>query len=110
MAFFYIAAGINHFINPRFYLKMMPSYLPLHKELVNISGIFEIILGVLLFFDATRPIGAWLIIALLIGVFPGNIQMTINFWKKKNPYLWITIVRLPLQFVLIWWAWLYTGK
>jgi uncharacterized membrane protein len=57
--------------------------------------------------DATRSIAAWLIIALLIAIFPANIQMSINFKRKNNPYFWITIVRLPLQLLLIWWAWLY---
>ena len=108
MAVFYIVAGINHFINKRFYLNMMPSYLPFHKELNIISGIMEIIIGVMLFYDATRVLGAWLLIALLVAVFPANVQMAVDFKKKNNPYFWATIVRLPLQVVLIWWAWLYT--
>ena len=45
---------------------------------------------------------------LLVAIFPANIQMMINFWNKNNPYLWIAIARLPLQILLIWWAWSYT--
>lgn len=108
MAVVYVLAGIYHFVNPRFYIKMMPTYLPYHSQLVVISGVMEIIFGLMLIPDATRIIGAWLIIALLIGVFPANVQMMMNFKKKKNPYLWLTVVRLPLQLVFIWWAWKYT--
>jgi uncharacterized membrane protein len=39
MSLLYIAAGVNHFINPGFYLKIMPSYLPFPVELVYLSGV-----------------------------------------------------------------------
>ena len=108
MALLYTVAGIYHFVNPRMYLRIMPSYLPFHLPLVYISGICEIAFALLLIPESTRPVGAWLIIALLIVVFPANIQMAVNFYQKQNPSLWIAIARLPLQLVLIWWAWAYT--
>ncbi len=110
MAAVYIAAGIYHFVNPRMYQRIMPPYLPFPTQLVFISGICEIVLGFLLIPPSTRPAAAWLLIALLIAVFPANIQMAINFWQKKSPYLWVAIARLPLQFLLIWMAWLFTKK
>ena len=110
MSLFYILAGIYHFVRPKFYMKIMPPWLPSHLQLVYISGACEIILGLLLFPVATRSIAAWGIIALLIAIFPANIQMMLNFRRKNNPYLWATIVRLPLQLLLIWWAWRYTGR
>jgi uncharacterized membrane protein len=76
--------------------------------LVSISGVFEIVFGTMMFPEATRTYGAWLIIALLIAVFPANIQMSVTFYQNKNPYFWGTIARLPLQIVLIYWAWMYT--
>jgi uncharacterized membrane protein len=108
MAVFYVAAGINHFVNPKWYIRIIPPWLPNPPLLNQISGACEIIFGLLLIPDATRSIAAWLIIALLIAIFPANIQMSINFKRKNNRYYWITLVRLPLQLVLIWWAWLYT--
>ncbi len=68
MATFYIIAGVFHFINPKFYLAIMPRYLPYHLELVYLSGVCEIICGLLLFFKRTQSLGAWLTIALLIAV------------------------------------------
>lgn len=103
-----MVAGILHFIRPKVYLKIMPTYLPFPLELVYLSGFFEFLFGFMILFPATRSLGAWLLIVLLIAVFPANIQMATTFYQKNNPYLWLAILRLPLQFVLIWWAWLYT--
>ena len=108
MAAAYVVAGLNHFFNPRFYVRIMPAWLPWHTQLVAISGLCEIAGGLMLLLPATRVAGAWFLIAILIAVFPANIQMTVNFAQRHNPYLWVTILRLPLQLVLIWWAWLYT--
>jgi uncharacterized membrane protein len=108
MSVFYVAAGIFHFVRPGMYMRIMPQYLPFHLPLVYISGIFEIVCGLLLLHPVSRPLGAWLTIATLIAILPANIQMLVDFYQKQNPYLWATILRIPLQFVLIWWAWLYT--
>ena len=108
MSLIYLAAGVYHFVNPRMYLKIMPPYLPYHLPLIYISGICEIVFALLLIPEATRPMGAWLIIAFLIAVFPANIRMAVGFYHKQHPALWMAIARLPLQLVLIGWAWIYT--
>jgi uncharacterized membrane protein len=105
---FFVLAGLNHFINPAFYLKSMPPYLPWHLFLVYFSGFSEIALGVLLLAPAFTRIAAWGLIALLIAVFPANIQMAVNpqLYPDINPLvLWL---RLPLQAVFIAWAYWYT--
>jgi uncharacterized membrane protein len=104
MAVFYLTAGIYHFVNPLFYKKIMPPYLPWHFPLIYISGVAEIVLGVLLLPVKTRKPAGWGIIVLLIAVFPANVQMMLNYRYEENPYLWIAVLRLPLQFLLIWWA------
>jgi uncharacterized membrane protein len=108
MAIAYIGAGLNHLINPDGYMRIMPPWPPYPLPLVYISGVCEMLFALLLFPAATRHVGAWLIIVLLVAVFPANIQMTINYYRHHNPSLWVTILRLPLQIVLIWWAWVYT--
>lgn len=108
MSAFFIFAGITHFTNPKMFVGIVPKFLPYPLEIVHVSGVCEILFAILLAIPATRHIGAWLLILLLIAVFPANIQMAVTFYKEQNPYLWITILRLPLQFVLIWWAWIYT--
>ena len=104
LSFLLVIAGILHFLKPKFYLKIMPTYLPAHSLLVILSGIAEIICGLLLLFPTTQNIGAYLTIALLIAVFPANIEMTRKYFVKKRKGFWLTILRLPLQIVLIWWA------
>lgn len=88
----------------------MPLWLPWHYKLVYVSGVLESLYGLLLLPRASRHVAALLIIALLIAVFPANIQMAINYYKENNPYLWIAIVRLPIQFVLIYWAYSYAKR
>lgn len=108
MIVLYILAGVNHFIHPGFYLKIMPPWLPYRKELVFISGITEVLFALLLIPSSTRTFAAWAIIALLIAVFPANIQMSINYYKENNPHLWLTLARLLLQPLLIIWAYQFT--
>jgi uncharacterized membrane protein len=104
MSLLYILAGINHFISPLFYKKIMPPYIPWHMPLIYISGVFEILLGISLLPLFTRKAAAWVIIFLLIAIFPANIFMMTKYWNNNHPHLWITILRLPIQILLIWWA------
>ena len=108
MAVLYILAGINHFIFTKQYVAIMPPWLPWHRALVYVSGVWESLCGFLLLLSSTRRLAAWFIILLLIAVFPANIQMAINYYKTENPYLWIAILRLPLQPLLMYWAYWYT--
>ncbi len=102
--FLYLLAGINHFLNTNFYIKLIPSYLPFPKNLVYISGIAEILLALFLLSTKFRIWAIWLIMAMLIAFLPIHIQMIIDAYNNKNEVLlWITIIRLPLQFVLIYW-------
>lgn len=107
LAFFFIYVGISHFTKKNFFMKAMPPYIPNHEEMVIISGIAEVILGVGLLFSKTQSLAAWGIILLLIAVFPANIYMATSGKFKKIPQ-WVLWIRLPLQLVLIAWAYLYT--
>jgi uncharacterized membrane protein len=103
MVALYLIAGFNHFWHPRMYQRMMPPYIPYHLPIVYISGGFEIVFALLLLPIATRWLAAWLIIALLIAVFPANIQMAMDYSRRQNPYTWLAILRLPVQLLLIAW-------
>jgi uncharacterized membrane protein len=105
---FFVVAGAAHFVRPDIYVSIMPPYLPWHLELVYASGVFEIVLGAMLFFRRARILAAWGLIALIVAVFPANIHMAVNsdLYPAFSPaLLW---VRLPLQGVLIAWAYLLT--
>lgn len=104
----FVAAGANHFVNPKFYLDIMPPYLPWHYALVILSGIAEVLLGIGLLIPQTSTYAAWGLILLLIAVFPANLYMAMNpelFPTIPTFALWL---RLPLQGLLILWAYWYT--
>ena len=110
MAAFYVIAGVYHFINPDFYKKIMPPWLPGHYFIIYFTGFCEIVFGLLLIPKQTRKPAAWSIIVLLVVVFPANIQMMLNYWHAQSPYLWLAILRLPIQLLLIWWAYIFARK
>lgn len=108
MALLYILAGFNHFRKPGMYMRIIPPFFTNPKLINMLSGITEVIFGILLILPLTTHFAAWGIIALLIAVFPANLFM---FQNKKAGFglpRWILFVRLPLQIVLIYWAYQYT--
>ena len=101
MSFFYISIGIKHFINVEWFMKIMPPYLPYHKELVYLSGAFEIILGIMLVFEKTRFLAGWGLILLLVAVFPANIYLAQTNGAAINISPFLAWWRLPFQAVFI---------
>ncbi len=105
---FFITAGVMHFVSPDFFVRIMPPYLPWHLEIVYLSGVIEIALGLLLWIPKFTRLAAWGLIALLIAVFPANIHM----FQNQDVYTELSAtghsIRLLLQGVLILWAYWYT--
>ncbi len=106
IAILFLAIGTMHFVNPGFFLSIMPPYLPYHLELVYISGVFEILGGLGVLITPLRKWAGYGLIALLIAVFPANIQMLINEVKTHGWTLTTIplIIRLPIQPLLIYWV------
>ncbi|WP_240623406.1 DoxX family protein [Brumimicrobium aurantiacum] len=107
MSALYCIAGILHFVKPKPYIKIVPRYIPYPKLMVYISGLFELIFGIGLLFEVTQSFSAVGLILLLIAVFPANIYMAKRMHEKKSKNRWIAFIRLPLQFLLIYWAYLF---
>ena len=108
---FFVMAGVTHFTREEFFLKLMPDYIPvsLHRPAVLVSGVCEILLGVLLMLPWTSRWAAWGLMAYLIAVFPANIhayQHSREIFPDLDPSLHFW--RLPAQAVLIAWAYWYT--
>ena len=107
MGLLYVLAGLNHFRNPRLYLKIIPPYFSNPKLLNQLSGFAEIILGIgvcIPFLSSLASIG---IILLLIAVFPANLYMFQNEKARLGLPTWLVLLRLPLQLILIYWAYIY---
>ena len=112
MSGFYINVGIKHFIEPGWFLLIIPPYLEfIGIELVYLSGFFEIMLGIALLIPKYRKFSAYALIILLIAVYPANIYLAFNELPQKEIGIssfkasWI---RLPLQFLLIGIAYIHT--
>lgn len=103
-------AGVMHFASPKGFVKIVPRWLPAPRALVAVSGLFEILGGVGLLVPATQHAAAWGLIALLVAVFPANVNMALHRLPLGNKPMpaWALWARLPLQGVLIAWAWLFT--
>jgi uncharacterized membrane protein len=105
----FVASGIGHFVFTGPYLKIMPPYLPFPRMLVLLSGAFELALGVMLLIPRTSRLAAWGLIALLVAVFPANIYLYQHQEILLLPPI-AHVLRLPLQGLLILWAYTYARK
>jgi len=105
LSLLFIAAGINHFVTPDMYVKIMPEYLPWPLALVYVSGFFEVLGGVGVAIPRLRRAAGWGLIALLVAVFPANVHMMIHANQFPNIPFWALVARLPLQGLLIAWIW-----
>ncbi|MES2690065.1 MAG: MauE/DoxX family redox-associated membrane protein [Bacteroidota bacterium] len=104
----YFLAGINHFINPQFYLKLIPPYIPFHEAMNVISGIAEIVLALLLLHQPARKFASVIIVLMLL------VFITVHvYYIQVNPctpadciFFGIGWARLLIVHpLLIYWAW-----
>ena len=109
LAAFFTFTGVMHFVIPEKYEAIVPPYIPAAKEMVQISGVAEIIGGLAMVPAATRtPFARWWLLGLLAAVYPANVHMALNPGEIKGlpsvpqVLLW---GRLPLQFAAAWWVW-----
>jgi uncharacterized membrane protein len=105
LAVFFILAGLNHFRTPDFYTNIMPQWMPAHEFLVFLSGVTEIIAGVMLLVPRLSRWGAWFIVAHLVAFFPVHIDMIVNAERYPD----IPLAGLWLR-IVIGWALLFTRK
>ena len=103
----FVGAGALHFVAPGTYEKIMPPYLPLHRELVYLSGAAEVLGGFGLLAERTRAAAGVGLILLLVAVLPANVQMLIDARAAGKPSWWLALLwlRLPLHGVLAAWVW-----
>jgi uncharacterized membrane protein len=105
-----IAIGITHFTNEAMFLKIVPDYIPLelHRPAVLVSGAAEILLGQLLIVPWTSRLAGWGLVALFVAVFPANIYLYQHQDLMPDVSPTMHLIRLPIQALLIAWAWWYT--
>lgn len=110
MALFYIAAGVNHFRDPGFYLDIVPIWMPRPHELVVASGFVEVSLGVLVALPWTASLAAWGIILMLLAFLPVHVHMLLHNHLYPDVPTSFLGLRFPLQGLLILWAFWFTDQ
>jgi uncharacterized membrane protein len=107
---FFTAAGLLHFLRPRMYEQIVPDYLPAHRELVLVSGGAEIAGALAVMPPRTRRLGGYWLSALLVAVFPANVDMALH--PDRHPAIAPALLwaRLALQPLAVWWALRATGN
>jgi uncharacterized membrane protein len=109
----FTAAG--HFVFSKGMEMMMPSFIPLKKEIVFLTGVIEIAGGVGLLFSQTRQLTATLLIIFFILILPANINAALKHVDLQKAttggsgadYLWF---RIPMQILLVAWVWYFGIK
>ena len=100
---FIAVSGGAHFVNPALYLAFIPDFLP--KMLVNYgAGILEILTGICVVIPRFRSLGTLSILLMMCAFLP------LHIWDifREQPAIGshqLALVRLPVQFILIAWAW-----
>lgn len=97
-------AGVLHFVRPAPFARIVPKALPAKTELVYASGVAELTCAALLAAPRTRRLGGFGAAALLLAVFPANVQMAVDVVRSpttSTAFKVGVVARLPLQWPLL---------
>ncbi|MGY4966099.1 DoxX family protein [Streptomyces sp. 1222.5] len=99
------AAGVAHFAVPRQFDATIPRMLPGSPRTWTYgSGVVELALAAGIAAPRTRAVAAKAAAAFFVGVFPANVQMTVDWRHRPTPLRTAALARLPLQVPLVLWA------
>jgi uncharacterized membrane protein len=106
----FITTGTLHFVLEKFFTAIVPKGLPNPKALVHVSGAAEFLGGVGVLVPAVRRQAGLGLVALLVAVFPANVNMAVNAERFRQFPAWALWARLPLQLLIIVQVWLATQR
>ena len=107
LAALFAASGTVHLIRPQVFEPIIPRRLPAPRGLVYASGVAELLCAAGLLHPRTRKVAGLASAVLLVGIFPGNVQMAVTEGRRVSAGRGsrgrqvVTLVRLPLQIPLI---------
>ena len=109
LAGMFLTSGVTHLVKPEVFTPIMPKVLPAHRELVYASGVAELLCAAGMLAPRTRRVAGLASAALLVAVFPANVQMSVNHGKRAartsdtthQASFAATLARLPAQWPLI---------
>ena len=98
----FVANGALHLTRPAVYEPLMPAWVPAHREVILGSGVAELACALGMAVPRTRRVAGWASAALLLGVWPGNLQMALDSNRSSStPFKVVAWGRMPLQVPLI---------
>lgn len=104
---FFIAAGLNHFLDPGFYLPLIPPVFPFPEFINMASGILEITGGIGYLFSRYRKKAGYMLVFLLILFIPSHVYFIQEGSCIENALCvpeWVGWVRLIVIHPLIIWG------
>jgi uncharacterized membrane protein len=116
LAALFAGSGFLHLVRPQIFETIVPRQLPERRGLVYASGVAELVCAACLMHPRTRKAAGWASAALLVGIFPANVQMAVTEGKRAHRGSGsgvkqvATLARLPLQIPLIRTALKATGR
>jgi uncharacterized membrane protein len=110
LGLFFIQAGVNHFVMPKSYRRIVPPGFGDPDTVVKVSGVAELAGGLGVLLAPTRRLSGLGLIALLAAVFPANVFMARNPEQFHKIPRWALYARLPLQPLAMLWAWRATRR
>jgi uncharacterized membrane protein len=111
LAAFFVGSGSNHFVMRQAYERMVPPRLQGDaRRVVEVSGVAEIAGGLAVLLPRTRRLAGLGLIALLAAIFPANLYMASSPGRFRKIPRWALYARLPLQPMMMWWAWRATRR
>jgi len=108
LGIFMVYGGVIHLIKPDFYLPFVPYFLPFREEIIAISGVFEILVGLGVLIPRFRSFSALVVVGLMLIFLP------IHIWDvfRSDPAIGnhtAAMIRVPVQVVFIAWSlWIAT--
>ena len=107
LAMLFLVSGTAHFVVPSSFDQIVPAWVPDARMATLASGAAELAGAIGLLIPATRVAAGWGLIALLLAVFPANVNMLQLARSADAPSAYVAAlwIRLPLQALLIWWIW-----
>jgi uncharacterized membrane protein len=111
LAAFFVGSGVNHFVMPQAYEQIVPPRLQRDaRRVVAVSGVAEIVGGLAVLPSRTRRLAGPGLVALLAAIFPANLYMARSPERFRGIPRWALYGRLPLQPMMMWWAWRATRR
>lgn len=115
MSIMLIFTAIGHFIFTKGMSMIIPKIIPFKEAIVYLTGVFEILLAIMLLIPKFKNISGWILIVFLLLMLPANIYASINNVNYQKgtldgnglTYLWF---RIPLQILFIVWTYISSIK